>query len=126
MSSIALVLLPALASLALIARAARERATLVLVGASAITTALAIMGAAMPPDVPGLLGGFLRMDATSRLFMTVVNSIFLGVSFYVMHRVYTTPALRQDIARFVWLALLFLAAANTVLLAVPGPSWLSN
>jgi hypothetical protein len=46
MSSIALILLPALASVALLARAARERATLVLVGASAITTALAIMGAA--------------------------------------------------------------------------------
>lgn len=117
MSSIALVLFPALASMALIARAARERATLVLVGASAITTALAIVGAAMPPDVPGLLGGFFRVDAISRLFMIVVDSIFVGISFYVMHRVYTTPALRQDIARFVWLALLFLAAANAVLLA---------
>jgi hydrogenase-4 component F len=117
MSSIVFVLVPALASLSVAARTARERAVLVLLGVAAIAAALAVTAVVTPFDLPLVLGGFVRADATSRLFMAVVNPIFLGISVYVWHRVHTTPALHRSIGRYVGLALLFLAASNAVLLA---------
>jgi hydrogenase-4 component F len=114
--SIALVLLPLLASLVVLAGFARQRATRILVVTALAASVLAFAGA-IAPATPPLLGGFVRVDATSRLFLAVINPIFLGVSVYVWSRVSTTPVLRDGIDRFVWLALAFLGAANAVLIA---------
>jgi len=116
MISVALVILPAVATLGLAARAVRSRATVLLVGVAMVASALAAAEAMAPPGGP-LLGGLARVDATSQLFLAFINPIFLGVSVYVWNRVSMTPTLQTRMSRFVGLALLFLAAANAVLLA---------
>jgi hydrogenase-4 component F len=112
----ALLIVPVVALLALALPALRARATVVLIATGVATTGLAFAVAILPHH--GLLaGGHLRTDATSRLFVAVINPIFLGISVYVWHRVLTTPELRAGIARTVVLALVFLAGCNAVLVS---------
>ena len=117
MSPIDLIAVPALAALAVAVGAGRARATLLLVGAALVTTALAIVEVLSAPIAQASLAGLVRVDATSRLFLAVVNPIFLGISTYIWHRVRTTPALHEGIQRLVGLALVFLAATNALLIA---------
>ncbi len=114
MSALILVLLPLLAALAV---RMRGRTTWLLIGVACITSAIAVVEAAMPGANPPTFGGYLRIDATSRLFLAVINPIFLGVAVYVGQRSRTTPELGGEVARFTWLALVFLAAGNAVLIA---------
>jgi hydrogenase-4 component F len=116
-NEIALVALPAIAALLLLLPQLRRRAVVVLVVVAALAAAIAISVAMLPPDRPVGLDGLVRVDAISRLLLAVVNTIFLGVSVYVAHRIHTTPVLRTGIARFVGFALAFLAASNAVLVA---------
>ncbi len=116
MSSFADRFLPAVTTLSAGARAARARA----VGAFVVIAALAaIVAAAVATGAPDgtFLAGYVRLDATSRLFVAVVNPIFFGISFYVRSRVVSTPALQGETGRFLALALAFLVAANTAILA---------
>jgi len=61
--------------------------------------------------------GYLRPDATARLFLVVMNVIFLGIASYVWSRARTEPALRAEVARFSRLSTLFMVAANVVVLS---------
>lgn len=116
MIAVALLLVPLVAVVALALPWLRARATVVLIATGVVTTGLAFAVAIVPPH--GLFaGGHLRADATSRLFLAVINPIFVGVSVYVWYRVVTAPELRAGIARTVVLALVFLAACNAVLVA---------
>lgn len=117
MSPIDLILVPALAALAVALGAWRRHASLLLVGAALVTTALAMVEVLSPPTAEASFAELVRVDATSRLFIAVVNPIFLGISTYIWHRVRTTPALRESIGRVVWLALAFLASTNALLIA---------
>src|SRR6188768_670608 len=117
MSPLDLILVPLLAALAVLLGAGRERAAVVLVGASFITTGLAIVEVSGVPAQSAAFAGLVRVDATSRLFLVVVNPIFFGISTYIWHRVRTTPALREGISRLVWLTLVFLASTNALLVA---------
>jgi hydrogenase-4 component F len=112
----ALVWLPAVASLGLMARPSRVRAAPLLVVVAAVTALLAWLEAFDAPSGV-LLDGYLRVDPTSQLFLAVVDSIFLGVSVYVLGRVTTTPVLAPGMGHFAWLALASLAAANATLLS---------
>jgi len=114
MSSFADIVLPAVARLNLRGRLAHARATTLLVAVGLLATTLAVVVALGPARAP-MLGGFIRIDATSRLFLVVVNAIFLGIAGYVWNRVSAAPALHVRATRFVTLTLAFLAAANTVL-----------
>ncbi|HEX7481255.1 MAG TPA: proton-conducting transporter membrane subunit [Polyangiales bacterium] len=116
MSVFALILVPLVASLSLLAPGVRARASLLLVGVAALVSVLAVR-LAVGSDGAVLLAGFVRVDATSRLFLAVVNPIFFGISIYVWNRVTMAPSLRDGMGRFVALALGFLAAANAVLVA---------
>ena len=117
MTPIGPVLVPALAALAVALGAARARSTLVLVGASFVTTVLAVVQASSVPAAEAALAGLVRVDATSRLFLGAVNPIFFGVSTYIWHRVRVAPVLRQGTRRLVSLALMFLAATNALFVA---------
>lgn len=64
-----------------------------------------------------LRGGYLAVDATARMFLVVVNTIFLGIAAYVRHRERTVPELRLEASRFAWWSTLFIVAANVVVLA---------
>lgn len=116
MSSLALVLGPAMVSLGLGIRGVRARATLILVGTALVASVLAYVSALSPTTAP-FLAGYVRVDATSRLFLAVINPIFFGISVYVWNRVATTPVLAAGMPGFVALALTFLAASNAVLIA---------
>ena len=62
-------------------------------------------------------GGFLVLDATSRLFLLVVNLVFVGVATYLWTRVRDTPELQEGIERLVAFGLAFMAAANLAILS---------
>lgn len=116
MSSLALVLGPAFASLGLSLRGVRLRATAFLAAVALLASVLAYVEAMLPSSAT-LLGGYLRVDATSRLFLAFVNPIFFGVSIYVWNRVSAAPVLQRGMGRFVGCSLALLAASNAVLIA---------
>jgi hydrogenase-4 component F len=118
MSLLLLVIVPAVGALALLVPTLRGRALQILIGAAVITLCLALWVTTAPPveDV-GLQRVFVRLDATSRLFLAVIDAIFLGVSIYAWTRAEAAPSLRGGMARFGGLALAFLAAANAVLVS---------
>jgi hydrogenase-4 component F len=116
MRTLALVVGPSLAVLALSLRGVRERATTFLIGVTVATSTLAC-AEALWPSTSTFFGGYLRVDSTSRLFLAVINPIFLGVSVYVWNRVARTPVLQAEMTRFATLSLTFLATSNAVMLA---------
>ena len=117
MSPLVVILVPLLAALGVMLGAGRQRATVVLVGTAFVTTALALIEVLSVPSTQATFGGLVRVDATSRLFLALVNPIFLGIATYIWHRVRTTPALLEGIAGVVWLSLVFLASTNALLIA---------
>ena len=60
---------------------------------------------------------FIVLDATSQLFLVLINVLFLGIATYVYARVWTTPQLKDRIERFVGLSLIFIAAGNLAVLS---------
>ncbi len=116
MSILVLVLMPAVLSACLLVRSVRVHATQLLVAVAGIVSVLAV-SEAVHADSPRMLDGFVRVDATSRLFLAVVDPIFFGVCLYVWNRVATAPVLQAGMTRFVALALWFLSAVNAVLVA---------
>ena len=115
MSPLALVLLPIVVGLSLTLRRLRAHAALGLLGTALSLSVLALVGALGPRGELSLFG-YARLDATSRLFLALINPIFLGISGYVASRVAATPALHRDLWRFVALALIFVGAANAAVL----------
>jgi len=115
MNPIVLVLLPTLLGLGVGLRRLRPHAQVVLVGTALVVSALAFAHA-MLPSRELWLGDYVRSDATSRLFLALINPIFLGISAYVASRLTATPTLHAGLGRFVGLALVFLGASNAVVL----------
>jgi hydrogenase-4 component F len=62
-------------------------------------------------------GGYFIADATSRLFLLVVNLVFVGIATYLWTRVKDTPELRDGIERYAAFSLAFIAAANLAILS---------
>ena len=60
---------------------------------------------------------YLVLDATSLLFIVVINTVFLGICVYLYSRERNTPALTQDIRSRSSLMLLFMAVVNVGLMA---------
>jgi hydrogenase-4 component F len=61
--------------------------------------------------------GYLRPDSTARLFLVVINVIFFGIAAYVWNRARSEPALRIVVTQFSRLSLVFMLAANYVVLS---------
>ena len=59
---------------------------------------------------------YLVLDATSLLFLLVVNTVFLGISVYIYSREHTSRVLMQDVASRSALMLLFMLVVNIGLL----------
>lgn len=116
MSALALVLLPVLGALVLFAPGLRRWAPLGLVAVAFSCTAVAVLEVALPTVEP-LFQRLVRLDSTGRLFLVLVNGIFLGISFYVRGRVRFAPELTSEGARFAVFSLIFLAATNVVVMA---------
>jgi hydrogenase-4 component F len=60
---------------------------------------------------------YLVLDATSLLFIVVINTVFLGICVYLYSRERNTPALARDIRSRAALMLLFMAVINIGLMA---------
>ena len=61
--------------------------------------------------------GYLAVDATSQLFLALIDLIFLGIASYVANRVRAIPELLPGLDRFVWLAIGFISASNLAVLS---------
>jgi hydrogenase-4 component F len=116
MSPVGLTVAPAVEKVTPWARTVRASASWVLLVVALAVSALACVQA-FSPSVPPLLGGYVVIDATSRLFLATLNPIFLGICFHIQHRVASAPALRASMGRLVPCALVFLFASNAVLIA---------
>jgi len=116
LSSLAEIVRPVVHQLGLRARAARSRGATALVVVGIVLTALAVW-AAVGPERPPLWGGYVRVDAMSQVLLAVVNPIFLGISVYVWNRVSIAPTQVIGGARFQALSVVFMLAANVVLVA---------
>lgn len=112
MTWLLLVGIPVVSALAVLTTRVASRASTVLLATAAVTSIVATVHAALPTVGP-FLGGYVHGDATVQLFAPVINVIFTGIAVYVRARVATEPASR----RFVFLALVFLAASNLALLS---------
>lgn len=111
-----LILLPLVAGLLVALTRARVVAGAVMAGVGLVCSALAVVELFRPGERL-LVDDFLRVDPTALLFLLVVNPIFFGVAVYARHRVVTHPELATFLTRFAAASLVFLAAANVVLLA---------
>ena len=56
--------------------------------------------------------GYFVLDATSMLFLLVINSVFLGISVYMSSRAYTSQTLAHDMLSRTGLTLAFMIAMN--------------
>jgi hydrogenase-4 component F len=115
MNPLVLILIPGVLALSLTVPRVRAHAVSLVVGTALVVSALAL-ALAWLPGTELSLARYLRLDPMSRLFLALINPIFLGISVYVASRVAATPELRVGLGRFVALALLFLGAANAAVL----------
>ncbi len=89
------------------------RSTWLLVGIAAVGAAAAVsLTFFAAPGRTVLLDGYVVIDSTARLFLLLINAIFLGIAVYIANRVRTVPELREGIEKFVGLALAFMVAAD--------------
>ena len=95
----------------------RSLAPLVLLGVSLVQAAAAIAVAVVVTGGAPVAGGYLTTDATARLFLVVINVIFLGIAGYVWMRARAAPELAEVVSKFTRLSLVFMVAANFVVLS---------
>jgi len=89
-----------------------------LLGAGFVGAVGAVLVAFLLPLEPiRLLGDYVIIDPTVRLFLPVVNIIFFGIAAYVAHRSRSQGDQRDCDGRFVGLALAFMLAANLSILS---------
>lgn len=112
----ALILFPLIGFVCLLPRGSKSWAAPILVFVALLTFGLSL-AQFIRPEQAAQLSGYLKIDSTSRLFLALINPIFLGIAVYVLSRVNATPSLREGIRRFSSLCLLFLSAANLVLIS---------
>jgi len=94
-------------------------------GPALVAAALALLAAtgivAARTSLAGLpvvfAGGYLVLDATSLLFLLVVNSVFLGISVYMSSRVSTSRLLARNLLPRAGLTLAFMLAMNVGILS---------
>ncbi|WP_242393856.1 proton-conducting transporter transmembrane domain-containing protein [Anaeromyxobacter oryzisoli] len=110
---------PAPGAPAAAAKTARPRSVKLLLAVAGLDAVLAFVAAFATPAsaVFRAAGGYLVLDATSRLFLLVVGLVFLGVATYLWTRVGQTPELSERVDRLVGYSLAFVVAANLALLS---------
>ena len=88
-------------------------AAALMLGATAIVAARTALA-----DLPLYLAGrYLVLDATSLLFLLVINSVFLGISVYMSSRVASSRVLARNLLPRAALTLAFMLAMNLGILA---------
>ncbi|MGZ3423374.1 MAG: proton-conducting transporter transmembrane domain-containing protein [Polyangiales bacterium] len=108
---------PALLAPGVGSKAARPIAPWALVLIAGIQACVALAIAFTLHGNARIAGGYLITDATARLFLVVVNVLFFGIAVYVWSRSRAAPVLADVVARYARLSLVFMAAANFVVLS---------
>lgn len=110
---------PAAAAVESGVRLVRPRIVSLLLLVAALDAALALfLALRLPADaVVVFWNGYFVADATSRLFVLVVNLVFLGVATYLWSRVTDAPELREGIEKLVLFGLAFMVAGNLAILS---------
>jgi hydrogenase-4 component F len=111
-----LVALPLLGSLVALALGRRAIVLALLVAATGTALGAWMAFSHGAPSGP-LWHDFVAVDPTARLFVLLINLIFLGVAGHIWNRLREVPELQLGIERFIALALAFLAAANLSVLS---------
>ncbi len=88
-----------------------------LVGLASVLAAGALGLAFGAPTTGPIVGGYFTVDATARLFLALVNSVFFGIAAYVHHRERALPELRPEALRFATWSAPFIVAADVVVLS---------
>lgn len=117
MIALALVALPLCAALLLGSSRLRGRGERVHLAVGCLVTILAAIAVATDPDREARFLGHVRLDATSQLFLVIVNPIFLGIAGYVAYRVHTAPDTRGAFEARGRFALCFLGSCNAAIVA---------
>jgi len=117
MNLVYLSLAPALFAPGIGSRAARPFAPIALLGVATVQAAAAIAVALTVSGTKTIAGGYLTTDATARLFLVLINVLFLGIAAYVWNRARTAPELADAVSQFARLSLVFMGAANLVVLS---------
>ncbi len=117
MNLVYLSLAPALLAPGVFARPLRRFAPTVLLLIAGLQAAVAITVAFTMTGGAPLALGYLTTDATARLFLALIDVIFLGIAGYVWNRSLSMPAVVDVASRFSGLSLLFMGAANFVVLS---------
>jgi hydrogenase-4 component F len=111
------VLLPLLGAALLLVPSLAPRARVLLLSI-AVLDMVALLPYAMPRQHASFeLGHFVVIDATSQLFLLLINALFIGIALHLHNRLRAAPELLPDIHRLIRLALVFMAAANAAILA---------
>ncbi|MCC6994185.1 MAG: hypothetical protein IT370_06105 [Deltaproteobacteria bacterium] len=118
MIGLLLILLPAVAAPIAAVSPVGTRATWILLGV-AIVNMVATLVAVTLASAPTLyfLDGYFVLDATSTVFLLLINVLFLGIASYVWGRVRSHPELGAGMGRFSALSLAFVTASNLAVLA---------
>lgn len=114
------VLLPAVGAPVARLEPIRSRAPLLLTAIGALNSAIALkllLGRPANAAPAVLLDGFFVVDATSLLFLVLVNVLFLSIAAYVWSRVVAQTSLQEGIGRYAGFALAFIAASNLAVLS---------
>ena len=100
-------------------RSGRSAILNVLVAVALAGVALSLYVALSAPAGEVLVfgGGYLVADATSRLFLLVVNLVFMGIATYLWTRVRDTPELRDGIERLAGFAMVFILTSDLAILS---------
>lgn len=101
-------------------RASRSPALLLLLALGVLDTAvpLVLVSQRAPGSAPlSLLSGYFVLDATSLLFVLLINVIFLSVATYIWSRVRADPLLAKGIGRYALFSSAFIAASNLAVLS---------
>jgi hydrogenase-4 component F len=97
-----------------------RRAGMALVGCAmlAVIATVAVFARFSPQDAPLIFAQRqLVLDATSMLFLLVINSVFLGIAVYMASRVHTSPILPRDMLPRSALTVVFMGAMNLGVMA---------
>lgn len=117
MNPVFLTLAPALLAPGVGARRVREVGPWLLLGVAAAQAALALVIAFTAGTGERIAGGYLTTDPTARLFLVLIDVIYLGICGYVWNRDRATPSLHDAVSRYSRFSLVFMAAANVVVLS---------
>ena len=117
MNPVFLTLAPALLAPGVGAKRVREVGPWLLLGVAAAQAALAIVVAFTAGGTDRIAGGYLTTDPTARLFLVLIDVIYLGICGYVWNRDRAAPSLHDAVSRYARFSLVFMAAANVVVLS---------